>query len=374
MIYALEALRFLAVLLIYFHHLSYPGGLGPSAVTFFFVLSGFVISYNYGNEFSTLDSNELKSFYVRRLSKVYPLHILTFIVSLPLLYYTNFQTNLFFALLNIFLLQSFFPIGIQVFSFNSLSWFLSDIVLFYLVSPFLLSGLNQLKMRRGTGVLLVLSILLFACEVILVYTLNAEMQPYSLGWWFVYISPWLRIFDYTIGLLAGLICVSIKADENYKNMPSRILFGILEIMALVMFGGAIYYAQFFPSDSLRMGTYYVPFSVIFILIFSLQKGILSSILSRRIFVYLGSLSFTLFIVHQIVIRYLAFFFKSPVYLYTPGVEHLAPQLILLLSLIILSDIIVRFFEKPLGKKILVTQPKQLRNFQADEKKLRKYES
>ena len=43
MIDVLTSLRFVAILLIYFHHLSYPGGLGPAAVTFFFVLSGFIM-------------------------------------------------------------------------------------------------------------------------------------------------------------------------------------------------------------------------------------------------------------------------------------------------------------------------------------------
>jgi peptidoglycan/LPS O-acetylase OafA/YrhL len=42
MIGALSSLRFFAIVLIYFHHLGYPGGLGAAAVTFFFALSGFI--------------------------------------------------------------------------------------------------------------------------------------------------------------------------------------------------------------------------------------------------------------------------------------------------------------------------------------------
>src|SRR5215211_379058 len=108
MIDVLTSLRFVAILLIYFHHLSFPGGLGPAAVTFFFVLSGFIIAYSNQGKFLSLDVNELKYFYIRRISRVYPLHILTFFISLPIIYVTNFKTNFFSALLNIFLLQSYF--------------------------------------------------------------------------------------------------------------------------------------------------------------------------------------------------------------------------------------------------------------------------
>lgn len=109
MIGTLSALRFFAIVLIYFHQLSYPGWLGAAAVTFFFALSGFIMAYSYSNKFTSLDSNQLKMFYVKRFSRIYPLHILTFLIAIPIVYVTQFKTNIFYVLYNIFLLQSFFP-------------------------------------------------------------------------------------------------------------------------------------------------------------------------------------------------------------------------------------------------------------------------
>ena len=47
----LNAFRFFAIVMMYFHHLEYHMGLGAFAVTFFFVLSGFIMAYNYDRKF-----------------------------------------------------------------------------------------------------------------------------------------------------------------------------------------------------------------------------------------------------------------------------------------------------------------------------------
>jgi len=355
MIDVLTSLRFFAILLIYFHHLSYPGGLGPPAVTFFFVLSGFIIAYSSGGRFLSLDLNEFKGFYIKRLSKVYPLHILTFFLSLPIVYVTKFETNFLSALLNIFLLQSYFPIGIQVFSFNALAWFLSDIVFFYFLTPFLLSGLQKIRIRENRSLLLVLLLFVFACEASFAYIVNSKMVPYSRGWWFFYISPWLRIFDYSAGLIAGLIFSSVKPgshNTSLQTVASKILFGSLEAAALVVFAGSIYYSRFLTNGSFLMSAYYVPFSIILVFVYSFQKGAISWLLSRSLFIYLGKLSFTFFMLHQIVILYTAIFFGSPIFSFVPDIKHLMPQFLLLVNIFIICDIIFRYIEMPIGGKIV----------------------
>jgi len=164
MLSALNAFRFFAIVMMYFHHLGYDIGLGAPAVTFFFVLSGFIMAYNYDRKFSCLDAKEFKYFLIKRLSKIYPLHILTFVLSLPILYIINFQINIGYALLNFFLLQSYFPIEISVFSFNAPSWFISDMMFFYFLTPFLLYILYKYKISQSSKALLLLSsIVLFGC-------------------------------------------------------------------------------------------------------------------------------------------------------------------------------------------------------------------
>jgi peptidoglycan/LPS O-acetylase OafA/YrhL len=346
----LTSLRFIVILVIYFHHLNYPGGLGPAGVTFFFVLSGFIIAYGSDGRFLNLNTAELKSFYIKRLSRVYPLHILTFLISLPLMYITNSKTNLLSAALNIFLLQSFFPIGVQVFAFNALSWFLADIVFFYFLTPFLLFGLHKIRARGNFPLLLILLFFVFICETWLAYMVGNHIEPYSHGWWFIYISPWVRILDYNAGLLAGLIFVSIKT--NSQSVTSRTLFSVLEIIAFAIFAGSVYFSRFVPYGSLIYSAYYVPFSIILIFTYSFQKGWISWLLSRSIFTYLGGLSFTFYMLHQLIISYAVVFFLSPLLSFAADLKHVIPQLLLLVNIIFLADGIFRYFETPVREKIL----------------------
>jgi peptidoglycan/LPS O-acetylase OafA/YrhL len=324
--------------------------LGASGVTFFFVLSGFIMAYTYRDKFQSLDGNELKSFYIKRLSKVYPLHVLTFLISIPLMYATNFETNFPSALLNVFLMQSYFPIGGQIFAFNALSWFLSDIVIFYLATPFLIFGLHKIRARENTTLLWTTLILVFIGETSLAYMVKDHMEMYSVGWWFIYISPWARIFDYAAGLISGLIFVSIQ--KNPQTNASRVGYSFLEIAALVIFAAAVYSYRYLPFRSFKIGTYYIPFSIFLIFIYSFQKGWISWLLSRNILVHLGGLSFTFYMCHQLMITYTTVFFTSTILYFEPSVWRLMPQFLILLNVILISEVVFRSFEEPMRRKIL----------------------
>ena len=245
MIDSLTSLRFLVITLIYFHHLSYSFGFGPAGVTFFFVLSGFVIGYVYNLKFISLVVEQVKLFYVKRLIKLYPLHIFTFLIAILLLYLPYSKplvaTNIFYTLCNFFLLQSYFPNGNQIFAFNALAWFLSDIVLFYLVTPFILFFLHKFQIAKNLKFLLLLSLLLFFVEIALALLFSNKIASYTFGWWFIYISPYFRVFDYGIGLVFGLVFVSIKDLLTHPHsLINKVVFSVLEITSIILFGFSFY--------------------------------------------------------------------------------------------------------------------------------------
>ena len=70
-----DALRFFAFLVVFLSHLPLPirvsGGIG---VQFFFVLSGFLITYLLLHEKKTLGTIQFKKFFIRRVLKIFPLY------------------------------------------------------------------------------------------------------------------------------------------------------------------------------------------------------------------------------------------------------------------------------------------------------------
>lgn len=88
MIASFPALRFFNALLIFCHHKNAASNpclvaFGPCAVSFFFMLSGFVMSLGYGKKILA-PSFSYKRFLYKRFARLYPLHLLCLILWLGL--------------------------------------------------------------------------------------------------------------------------------------------------------------------------------------------------------------------------------------------------------------------------------------------------
>lgn len=88
MIKSLQSLRFVFALMIFFHHFPVNGeGLfeagGTCGVSFFLILSGFVMSAGYGDKVSRQDFN-YHNFLIKRIIRLYPLHIICLFVAAAL--------------------------------------------------------------------------------------------------------------------------------------------------------------------------------------------------------------------------------------------------------------------------------------------------
>ena len=161
----LTAFRFFAALAVFLHHVGDFCGRDPilarlyrrvlfegfSGVSFFFLLSGFILTYNYHQIFASMRGCAVWRFYVARFARIYPVHVLAFAAMLPLCYGEFFVAQgiaIKRALTNLTLIQSFIPLRDYYFSFNAPSWSLSDEFFFYALLPLLLWGLASLRLRR----------------------------------------------------------------------------------------------------------------------------------------------------------------------------------------------------------------------------------
>lgn len=160
-------------------------------VSFFFVLSGFIITYNYQRKFEQRNVSR-REFWIARFARVYPLHIATLVLSLLAggsLLVMNWDTVLKF-LSQLFLVHPFVPQIDYFFSFNSPSWSLGCEQLFYLLFPLLALWLSNT--RRLLWVLITLGMMVARG---MYFTPQEQIRVY----W--YVNPLTRLPDFLVGML-----------------------------------------------------------------------------------------------------------------------------------------------------------------------------
>ena len=159
---ALAGLRFVAAVVVATAHLpelSHDPALGRVAnrmlsegvygLTFFFVLSGFVLAYGYLDRLAKPTGPALRNYYIARVARIWPLHLLA--LGIALAFPTGPWTgNAGPLLANAFLVHSWMPSLEYIQSFNSVSWTLSLEAFFYLVFPLIIYGVGKWKSAGPT--------------------------------------------------------------------------------------------------------------------------------------------------------------------------------------------------------------------------------
>jgi peptidoglycan/LPS O-acetylase OafA/YrhL len=161
-------MRWAAALLVFGTHvriLGYFGGdaaktvqttLGPgtTGVSFFFILSGFVLAW------TARPNDPAPSFWRRRIARIYPLHLATIAVILLLAWTVlpSARPNPFTFFANLFLVQSWSGDQNIYQSMNTVSWSLACEAFFYALFPLLWWGLRRLQVR-GTVAATILCVL-----------------------------------------------------------------------------------------------------------------------------------------------------------------------------------------------------------------------
>lgn len=186
-------------------------GAGTLGVSFFFVLSGFVLTW------SARPGDTFGRFIRRRVVKLYPNHVVALALAMLLLAAT--VTAWTSALPSLLLAQAWVPDPQIFLAGNAPSWSLSCELFFYLLFPVLLALVKRIgkdKLWWWAGGVAALIVLVPNVTRLLpaTPTFGAEYtgtilfgQPvYSV--WFVYIFPPVRLLDFLLGILMARIVLS----------------------------------------------------------------------------------------------------------------------------------------------------------------------
>lgn len=353
----LNALRFIAALFVVLHHsevikrknelLSFEWfGLfrnGSNAVTFFFVLSGFLITYLLLKERAKTGSISVRGFYIKRILRIWPLYFLLIFIGvflLPFIFnilhvnyempYTFSQTWYYFIL--------FLP-GLVTFNFGhhflEPLWSIGVEEVFYLLWAPLFKAFKNNPLILLTTVLLVKVLLMILSKFFisnalfgyLVGTHNFEaMAIGGLGAYFLYHSgrPMSEIYI-------------------FKRPFQIILFTVLAIFLL-----------FNPNinNHFWIGLFQTPiFSNLLIMLLFLYvivcvSAVDNSIIKLRgqFFNYLGEISYGIYMYHMLVIFTTIHFLKNQILHMNPVLGFVVYYGVVLVGTITVSAISKKLFE------------------------------
>ena len=118
-------------------------------VSFFFVLSGFILTHVY----SSRRDIGYWGFVRLRIARLWPVHLATLLLVVLFVHPASFAGDGLFdrrltLLANLSMTQSMFPFISYLFSWNSVSWSISTEMCFYLCFPFLLANVERSWLRN----------------------------------------------------------------------------------------------------------------------------------------------------------------------------------------------------------------------------------
>jgi len=293
---ALDSLRGVCACIVALLHLRSTGIITNLAfvqngwlfVDFFFVLSGFVIAAGYGDRLRT--GFTIRRFMLLRLGRIYPLHVAVLIAFMALeLAWSMFGSAQVSArqpfgeprtipelFMNLGLLQIF---GIRDFlTWNSPSWSISAEMWTYLLAAiaFRLAG-SRLPWLLMAIIPASLFVLWFTGDGALDRTYSMALAR--------------CIYGFGFGTFAWLIFKARRQDMTWQYSTATII-EIAIVCATVCLVTAV---------GISRWTFLAPpLFVVAVLVFATERGAVSKLLKRRPFVLIGTLSYSIYMIHSFV--------------------------------------------------------------------------
>lgn len=269
-------------------------GMGFTAVNFFFVLSGFILTTVYFKNEKPIDR---KSFWIKRGARIYPLFLLALLLDAPriITYFidtygvnTGLLKGFISFLGNVFLIQAWVP---QITSsWNSPGWSLSNEAFFYLLFPFLLSIFARGSSRKSLKVMIIAFWASMFFISPFVFYFDAENKPalFTIARFF----PLLHVFEFIFGIALGYM-FRLKNESLLAHWICR--WG--DVVAVIFLFLSVTLKNLIPILYFHNGLF-VPIYGVLIWSAASGCGFFSGLLSHRWLVFLGNASYAVYILHQ----------------------------------------------------------------------------
>jgi peptidoglycan/LPS O-acetylase OafA/YrhL len=291
----LDTLRFVAVTLVFFQH-AIPGGiwLGRSGVDMFFLLSGFLITG--GLSRSEPGKGYFSNFYGRRVLRIFPAYYLNILLAvifvgaaaLPMVpWAVVFLGNFGYS-----------SPGVGTLGPLAHLWSLAVEEQFYLLWPLLLFFVRSLRMRW-----ILIGVIIVAAPFVRLGLTE------TFGWASAYSMLPARADGLALG--AAIALVQQQWGAQLFQAHRRLLTIAVGITALVFLGA--YWAFPFPTTphmTLTLSASVIFFGCVLAATIAWSGTRVATAMSFRPIVYLGQISFGIYLIHRWLIPYLQQFFAD----------------------------------------------------------------
>jgi peptidoglycan/LPS O-acetylase OafA/YrhL len=261
-------------------------GYGYLGVTFFFMLSGFVLTW------SSDGTPSPRRFLWARFSRVWPLQFLLTLVAFTVLAAQEQLPGPLGHVAEVLLLQAWSPRQGVYFGGNGVSWSLSCEMFFYLLFPLVVGPLGRLR-RRGLVVTAGVTVTVMAVAPLVATALGTSA---SLSYWLFYIFPPYRFGEFLLGMvLARTVRLGFRVPR-----PGLAALGVAGGIALILW----WLTEFSVRTGAAVDRPFVALLTLPLFALLLLAGTTSDLAGHRtglnwwLPLRLGEWSFALYLVHK----------------------------------------------------------------------------
>jgi len=329
-----------AIVVLHFGELAYPFNkkvLAPFishinlGVSYFFILSGFVMMLAYYNRQKPYVN--ASRYYANRFARIFPLYLFALLLVVFLYWALGYEVKFRDVALSSMGIHAWYPPA--SFTLNFPGWSLAVEIFFYALFPFLL---NRVYARFSFRQLLIGIIAIWALSQLFINAALASSfykGELTNSYFFLFYFPLLHLNQFLVGNLAGLYVLR-QVNKPTNNYDVTILLIVFLFAALIFVNLHITY------HNGLMAVLFVPL----IVLLTLNKGFITKLFSQKRLIYLGEISYGIYILQYPVYLFCINIFESVGLKNTSLIFY-----IYLVILLLAAAACYRFIEVPARSKL-----------------------
>jgi peptidoglycan/LPS O-acetylase OafA/YrhL len=259
---------------------------GKVGVSFFFILSGFVLTWSW--------RPGLSRFYRRRFARIYPAYLTSLALAGVVLWLIGGTATRTEIVASIFMVQSWFTSHAIWPGVNAVTWSLSCEAFFYLLFPLLIVVALRASSRMRQ-VTLAASILL---AIVVATWLSPLMSSVNKQMWLTDVFPPVRLLEFVAGVLLAL---EVKA-RRWPRIPLSVAWPLVLVAYLAAGEAGLWHRNTFTIYESYAAVTFLPFVILIGAYATRDLEGRPTRFGSPMAVRLGEISYAFYLVHFLVIE------------------------------------------------------------------------